>query len=627
MSNARQIQQENAFLYLILGGLLGLAIYIAWIVLVVVWWSPYVSGGPEAWQGEGGWRFWVVATLGPIGLAISFAGLLHARSEEHSNPLLRRLLYGFNAVLAGQLVLMILIWLNIIGYLVLPRESDWTRARLYTLDPLSQNILKGLDRPVKVYMILDSRQDRAYDDMNKLLDNCRAVTDKVQSELVLRGRQDARVRELMRRYLLLDPVGMLVVMGTEPNEDSQFIKYDDLYEAPPFDPMRGRSRRREEPTFKGEDALMTAIRYLGEDKKKPTIYFLQGHGELDISSMSDARPRQKAQELRTQLEKANYEVKALRISTTGAAKEGDSQEVVAKQVPDDASVLVIAGPRGPLERETLEAIRVYMNPRESSKKKGKLMVLLGVETTPEKQMVQTGLENLLQEYSVKVGNERIMSPLANNPDAVFAVPNPRPSPQNTLAAGLSEMQPLPMFNARTVEARSNPAQRPEGSSYTPEMLLTTSVYRVWAESNLGDPLEVLETIRREQKEVRLANTLPLAVVVSEQSGAGIPGHPPGMLGGESKPRLVVFGNVGWASDAPLPGAQDARASSMYYSLFASSIAWLREKQSSIGIKSKKRDTYQMSEGANVSRMLLLPAGLMFVCILGVGLGVWVVRRR
>src|SRR5207237_604102 len=297
----------------------------------------------------------------------------------------------------------------ILAYIYLPKESDWTRNRLYTLSPKSQNILKNLDKPLKVYIILDSRDERVYDDVSRLLDNSRAVNPKVQVELVLRGRQTARVQELTRRYLLTDPMGLLVVAGTEGKEDSQFIKREDLYERPPFDPMQ-RTRPPAEPTFKGEDALMTAITYLEEGKSRPIVYFLQGHGELDISrSIEPTRPEHKADELRSLLEKANYQVKALRLSTAGAEKKEEGAELVSSKVPDDASAVVIAGPRTPLERDALDALRQYMNPKDPGKKKGKMLVLLDIVTGPDKQMIRTGVEGFLQEFNVDVGNERIMS--------------------------------------------------------------------------------------------------------------------------------------------------------------------------------------------------------------------------
>jgi len=62
-------------------------------------------------------------------------------------------------------------------------------------------------------------------------------------------------------------------------------------------------------------------------------------------------------------------------------------------------------------------------------------------------------------------------------------------------------------------------------------------------------------------------------------------------------------------------------------LIASSLAWLRERPENIGIEAKKREYYIMDPNANISRMIWLPFGLMMFSVVGLGLGVWVVRRR
>jgi hypothetical protein len=609
--------EAGRFLVVGLGGLIGLVIYLVSLLYVYTWWDT-VGGGLEEWQGEKGWRILVIALLGAAGLGLMFASLLVGKSEEQSNPFLRRLLYGYNAVLGGQLVLLILLIVNILGYIYLPKETDWTRNRLYTLNPKSVNILKGLEKPFKVYMILDTRSDREYEDLSRLLNNIRAVNNKVQAELVLRGRQEGRVQELMRRYLLTDPLGVVVVAGEEPKEDSQFIKLDELYEQQPFNPMR-QERAPPPRTFKGEDALMTAITYLEEGKAKPIVYFLQGHGELDIGTGVEARrPEQKANELRSQLEKANYEIKPLRLSSLTGVKADDPREVVAARVPDDASVVVIAGPHTPLEKDALEALREYMNPKDPNKKKGKLLVMLDVVTTPDKQMVRTGLESFLQQFNVDVGDDRIMSVDQNNPELVYATPNPS-SDQNALASGLGSVA-WPMLDARTVKPKTaNPGQ-PGPTNFQAEVLLITTGRRVWAETNLDDPIRVIEEVIRNQGkglQEKIRRSLPVAVTVSETRGPAGDPHAR-LMGGESTPRLVVFGNSTWASD---------RSNSDFYSLFASSLAWLREKPSNIGIEAKKRDVYQMPTNTNVTRMVFLPAGLMFICIVSLGIGVWVVRRR
>jgi hypothetical protein len=601
-------------------GLIGLDVFLTGIGYMFVW-RDTIFGGWEEWQGKDGWRFYVVAGLVFAGPVLILTSLIVTRTEEHSQPMLRRLFYGFNAVLAGQLVLLILLVLNVVGYYFLPKSSDWTKSKIYTLSPKSQDLLKGLEEPVKIYAILDRADEGA--EILQLLANASRVNDRVQWERVLRGRQDARLRELMRRYSLLDPIGLLVVSGTEPNENSQFVKIDDIYQRVGTNPRTGEP----EYSFKGEDALMSAINYLDQDKNKPIVYFLQGHGELDIGhSFGAARPERRAGQLRSQLEKANYDVKALRLADVQAGETGELQETVAKDVPDDATAVVIAGPRAPLEREALDALRRHMNPKDPGKKQGKLIVLLGVNVGPDKTMASTGLERFLAEYGVDVTNDRVLSRDVNHPDTLIGLPDPQPTNRNALAVGLGEMQML-LTDVRMVRPRAA-GMAPEGGDYLTEYLLFAADPRgVWAEPNLDNPRTVLEEYLRNKKFPRLTGMQPIGVTVSQPTGGMRAGDPHAMLrGGEAKPRIVVIGNVAFASDlnAPLTSQQVVPE---YYSLVSSSLAWLRERPSNIGIEGKTRDKYKLNETTDVTRMIFMPMLLMLMSIIGLGLGVWVVRRR
>jgi hypothetical protein len=605
---------------LLLCALIGLDLFLTAAGYVYVW-RGTIFGGWEEWQGQDAWRIYIVAMLALLGPVLILLGLLATRTEEHSQPTLRRIFYGANAVLAGQLVLLILLVVNVVGYFFLPRSSDWTKSKIYTLSPKSQDLLKGLNNPVKIYAILDSADEGS--EILQLLSNAHRVNEKVQWERVLRGRQDALLRELMRRYSLLDPIGLLVVSGVEPNENSQLVKIDDIYQMVGSDPRTGMR----DYSFKGEDALMSAISYLDEDKNKPIVYFLQGHGELDIGhSTGAARPAQRAGQLRSQLEKGNYEVKALRLADVQPGDGTDSQETVAKDVPNDATAVVIAGPRVSLEREALDALRRYVSPKEPGKKQGKLVVVLGLNIGPDNTMASTGLERFLGEYGVEVTNDRVLCRDVNHPNTIIGLADPQPMNRNALAVGLGDLQ-MRMTDVRVVRPRSAGAQ-PEGGNFQVELLLLAAYPGgVWADSNLSPALTVLDEYRRNKKLPRLSEALPIGVTVSEPTGGMRPGDPHAMLrGGDSKPRMVVIGNAAFASDLndPLSGRQ---SSPEYYSLVSSSLAWLREKPSNIGIEGKTRDKYKLNETTDLTRMIFMPMLLMLMSIIGLGLGVWVVRRR
>ncbi|HEX5269912.1 MAG TPA: hypothetical protein VFW33_05475, partial [Gemmataceae bacterium] len=115
-------------LALILGGAFGLAVTVGAIWQTKPWWE-YVSGGTEVWQDpKKGWHLWLLAALYVVGLAVMFFSFLIGRGEESDSPTLRRLLYGYNAVLTGLLLLGILVAINVLSYIYLPQTTDWTEA-------------------------------------------------------------------------------------------------------------------------------------------------------------------------------------------------------------------------------------------------------------------------------------------------------------------------------------------------------------------------------------------------------------------------------------------------------------------------------------------------------------------
>jgi hypothetical protein len=101
----------------------------------------------------------------------------------------------------------------------------------------------------------------------------------------------------------------------------------------------------------------------------------------------------------------------------------------------------------------------------------------------------------------------------------------------------------------------------------------------------------------------------------------MPGTPPP----NAKPRLVVFGDTTFLTN---PYASE-RAGRPNVSFFASTIDWLAERSSSFGVESKSLPIFALDPSAaeRSTRMYFLPLVLSLVGIIGLGAGVWVVRRR
>jgi hypothetical protein len=598
-------------LVLAVAGLSGLVVTLMGLVLAWQWWDTYLAW-LKSEPGKEGWRMWLslVAFFG--GLAIMFAGLQLTRTEERSNPLFRRMLYGYNTVLTTMLLIAILTVVNVLVYVNFATAIDFTQSSIYSLSSRSTSILRGLDQPTKVYVLM-ALSDPLQQEMQTLLTNCREANEKIEVKYLSPDLDEDQVRELEKKYSFTGREGALVVYGTPPEENHRFIPRDDLFS---FDAMGGGPR---ELKFKGEDAIMTALSALSEGKSKPVTYFTQGHGELDLNNSDPSRFDEGAGGLKTRLEKRSYEVKPLEL---GAAN---------PKVPDDASIVVIARPSIPFAPAAIDALRRYMKPADPTKKKGKLFILFDVVLTAENKMVRTGLEDFLKEFNVEVSNDRVLSlpSISDNPAQVIVLFNPELGPENPLLATFGRTM-IPLLNVRPVKPISAPPGGPPGSELRAEsLLIALHSVGIWAEADLqADAARIINDLQKlspQELENKLSKQpIPVAVVVSESAPSADPHAFMRPQTGQT-PRLAVFGDATLACNRY---TSDQRGNTLQYEVIANTMDWLREKPSNIGIEPKTRNMFTLDTvNTDLYRMIFLPAALMFLGILGLGTGVWIVRRQ
>jgi hypothetical protein len=604
------------FVLVLLGGILGISTAVYGLALPFVEYSDVFGGGFAEWRKNPGPLFWTALPL-LGGLALTFVSLMLTAGLERNSQQARQLLYGYNAVLSALLLLIIFLLLNVFPYSgvwpfrALAQTSDWTSTGLFTLSQSTKERLSSITQPVKVFVILDGN-DPYNNFVETMLQTCHEINPKITWETFSRDLNRNQVSDLVNKYSLADPTGLIVVYGTEPNTSFQFIPRKEL----------GSDIGTDENfrfSFKGEAALAGALTYLSEGKTKAVVYFTQGHGELDIAEKGGDRRDASISVLVEALGKSNYEVKPLTFG------------VDQTTVPDDAAVVVVARPRTKLPDSIVSALRTYA--AGDAKKKGKLFVLLGVGAQPDGTMAPTGLEPLLAEYGVQPGNERLIRVDSRDPLDVEGIVNP--AGRSTLARAYSPdrgvLQLFSFSDARTVNAQ--PANPTAPSRYTTEDLVFTLpapdqyVVRV---ADLNSPPDVYAAeLRKKQNIDRLrrevsARPLPLAVTVAEGEGAPpqIPGHD---FMRETQPRMIVFGNAGWISNSEV----DARNGRIYRELFINCVNWLRGRPD-IGtqpIEAKTRSEYRLPDKAYTTRLLVEPIALILLFVISLGTGIWVVRRR
>jgi ABC-type uncharacterized transport system involved in gliding motility auxiliary subunit len=305
------------------------------------------------------------------------------------------------------------------------------------------------------------------------------------------------------------------------------------------------------------------------------VYFSTGHGEYPIDGSSD----QSYTKLSTDLESRNYKVSTLNLLATN-------------QIPQDASVVVIAGPKKPFTDAQVGLLDAYIMDGGS--------VVVMEDPTIDTQFgdFPDPLANdLAQTYGIVLGNNVIVDAYGYQTfqNAYFAVgyqyaTHVITQKMSTMGTGFQ--------NARSVTAESS-----AGTDYSKTQLILT-VDQSWGETDMASVQNNSVTF---DQGVDLVGPVPLAVVAD---------------GTTDKARLVVFGDSDFATNA-------------YYGFYGNSDMIIN----SIDWAAKEENLISLTPKTTVDRYLVQPQaytmGLIFLgslvvipgIVLAAGIGSWLARRR
>jgi ABC-type uncharacterized transport system involved in gliding motility auxiliary subunit len=189
------------------------------------------------------------------------------------------------------------------------KRFDVTQSRLHSLSPQSLQVLGDLEAGIEIIGFYPNRQGQ--EDFETWLDEYRAHTDALD-------------------YRVIDPI-------RQPGETERLGW--DAY-GPGLLVRRG--NRSQEVFYPDEQDITSALLKVSKASPK-VVYFLSGHKErapFDATGAGYA-------DLAAFLELNNYEIRSLNLS-------------VAEDVPDDAALLIIAGPRTPLLEGEQERLQTYL---------------------------------------------------------------------------------------------------------------------------------------------------------------------------------------------------------------------------------------------------------------------------
>jgi ABC-type uncharacterized transport system involved in gliding motility auxiliary subunit len=486
----------------------------------------------------------------------------------------RQARYGTLSIVSILVVLGILIAVN---YLASRQNKRWdlTANQVYSLSDQTVKVLQGLDAPVK-FTVYD--QETNFDRFRDRLEEYAYHSTRVTTEYVDMDRQPARAKQAQ-----VQQYGTLVIEYKDRTERVTNVAEQDI-----------------------TNALIKAV--TGEARK---VYFTQGHGEKDPTS-SDRLGYASVSQLLT---RDNYGVERVVLAQQ-------------KDLPADATAVIIAGPRTDFLQPEIEALQRYLA------KGGKVMFLLDPPEGPEPAPL-TNLTALLKEWGINAGNDVVLD--ASGIGQVVGT-----GPEMPVAAKYPAHAITDRFEVMTAYplARSISVIEGGANGRFPQPLVETSA-QSWAEANLksltgGDRVAFNAGEGDRQGPIVLAAAVsapatdapakpeekPAAGAANGGSGETPAKTEPGKTEPERKPesRIVAFGDSDFAANGYL-GFQGNR------DFFVNAVNWIAQQENLIAIRAREPEDRRLTLTADQQqRIMLLSVFVVPGLVLAAGVYNWWRRR-
>ncbi len=246
-----------------------------------------------------------------------------------------------HALIAIMAVFAIVGLLNFLGTRYYLRQ-DLTETQLFSLAPQSQQLVRRLEKPVKIWIFDVNRNPLD----KELLENYRRESSKFEFEYV-----DPQARPTLANKFGVQDYGEVYL---ESGDNRQLVQKLNTNER------------------LSEIRLTNRLQQLNSTTTTP-VYFLQGHGEHSLTSGQGG-----ISQAIQGLSNINYTGSPLNLGEKS-------------QVPKDVSVVVVAGPKRELFDREVKALQDYLNGG------GNLLLMIDPNTN-------TNLDSLLKEWGVILDN-------------------------------------------------------------------------------------------------------------------------------------------------------------------------------------------------------------------------------
>ena len=461
------------------------------------------------------------------------------------------------------------------------KRWDFTRDQKYALAPLTKNLLATLKKPVKAVVFFPNAQAIAQDVGSLLREYEYASDRKVSVEIVDPYRNLTRAKELSEKYKFGN-TDNIVILDYEGK--SKFVNAADMAEMD-----TSRATFGQPPiirAFKGEEAITSALLEITEDRQNK-VYFLAGHGEPAPTS-------QELTALKTFIDRQNIKLDAINLNNTDS-------------VPEDASALVILGPRTDLSEREITLLSHYwgdkngrlfvmLNPAMNTPRLSEWIAMSGV--TPQQDTVMRSGTML----AIERGQPTLKTGIVTT--AVGIIPEQaKPVLKDIVGIdleliGLSQSIGVDPTKTTLVRVRTTP--------------LLSSPAEFWGETE-NDSKDTQQPVNDPGKDHKGPLTLAVAL---EKGGVDDP-----RVKVETS-RMVLIGNAAFISNDGL------RQSAVGLDFAINALNWLINREQLAGIPPKSKEAISLSlDETHMNRIALAVMGVIPTFIAVLGLMVWWRRRN
>ncbi len=446
---------------------------------------------------------------------------------------------GANLGATALLLLAVVVGVNYVGN---RRNASWdtTREGIYSLAPQTLGILGDLDREIRL-VVLD--QPRAAGPTIELFESYADASDRIAWEVIDPEAEPVRARRYQATAEAGIPFGTVVVEAGDRQERVAAPQEQDI-----------------------TNAIVRLLK--GETKK---VYFTSGHQEPSLEETGAGG----LSAIRSRLEESNYEVDELQLLA--------SVEAGAVALPEDAAVVIVAGPRLDLLPAEAEALADHV------RSGGKVMLLLDPPDPPDLEDNRVALLDLASEFGAPPAGDVVLDASGVGQLFGFGIEVPLAASYGFHAITRGFETAATVFPLAQSLIPVEFEDRPEGIQVH-ELVLSSEAS--WGERN-GEELESGEVIPDDEDR---AGPLTLAVAVTvrppgeseeaeaepvdavgEADALGA-GDPDGGAADGPEGRLVIVGDSDFVGNnlalAPLGNAD----------LFLNMVNWLAEDEDLIAIR-------------------------------------------